>query len=369
MKFVNAAQAGTIAIAATLLASAANAETLPVEGIYGAREDVPADIEVIVAENFVGDMGYDLEERLSDVLSRPIGDEDPFFRIIPAMIAERERIVVVDRNRGGEPGDGVIEVIGEAGPDALLRGSASSRVFDQRTDPKIKKECVKRDDKKKCVEHREYRVPCRQMRVTYNADVALITPDGIRIYDNRDGLSSNKRYCRDESSQPNPDAMISGLASRFISNVKRDLLPEYRNSEPRLLEKRKGISKDDRKVFKQALKLTKNDPYGACQLFDTLEATNPDNMSVLFNIGLCRESEDRLDEAADFYERVLAIEPDKNYPLEGLSRIASRRRGNEQLAAREALRADRAFAVEDAAEETGEAVEGGAVEGGAGGQP
>lgn len=100
MKFVNAAQAGTIAIAATLLASAANAETLPVEGIYGAREDVPADIEVIVAENFVGDMGYDLEERLSDVLSRPIGDEDPFFRIIPAMIAERERIVVVDRNRG-----------------------------------------------------------------------------------------------------------------------------------------------------------------------------------------------------------------------------------------------------------------------------
>ena len=91
------------------------------------------------------------------------------------------------------------------------------------------------------------------------------------------------------------------------------------------------MSKPDQTAFKAALKLTKNDVAGACRAFAALEASNPQNITVLFNIGLCSESEGALEEAAARYEAVLALSPRKLEPQEGLARIASRRRAERQL--------------------------------------
>ncbi|MBV7267478.1 hypothetical protein [Erythrobacter ani] len=312
------------------------AETLSVEGFYGAQADIPAEIEVLVAEPFAGDWGYGLQESVTGFLIQPIIADAPFFRVIPAALAARDRIYVIDS--AATSGDGVpfIEVTDRRRetPDAVLQGAAFSRINDVHAAPRTVEECIRRDGENKCIEHEEVEIPCREMTVAYDAHVAIIQADGTRVYDDSAVLTSAQTYCRDGDSSPDPDAMIGALAARYAESVRRDLLPEFKRSDPRLLERRKGLSKQDRRVFKQALRLTKNDPFGACLLFRQLEDGNPRHVSVLFNIGLCEEAEDRLDQAAAYYERALIADPGRNYPQTGLRRIENRKRGEWQLAAK-----------------------------------
>ena len=59
---------------------------------------------------------------------------------------------------------------------------------------------------------------------------------------------------------------------------------------------------------------------------------NPRDLSVLFNIGLCRESVGDLEGAGELYQMVLDVKPGKLEAQQGLGRIASRLRAEEQIA-------------------------------------
>ena len=67
-------------------------------------------------------------------------------------------------------------------------------------------------------------------------------------------------------------------------------------------------------------------------MFGELRAANPQNVTILFNIGLCTERLGELDTATEFYEQALAVSPRKLEPQDGLARIASRLRARQQLA-------------------------------------
>lgn len=291
-----------------LLAAPAAAETLRVEGIYGARSEIPPHVEVIAVEAFAGDWGYELSEDLADSLSAPAGDGEPFFQLVPASV-------------------------GAAEADAALSGAAFTWIDERYARPRILKECVERNDKGKCIRKEERRIPCREMRVSYEVQAGLLGRDGSRLYDAGDLLQATRTYCADEF-EPDPYAMLEQLAGRYRARLVGEFVPHRLASTPRLLEQRKGLSGNPRRAFKRALKLTKSNSAAACREFSALERDNPDHVSVLFNIGLCHESEDRLDDAELYYRRAVDASPDKSYPHEGLARIASRRRGAAQLAAR-----------------------------------
>ncbi len=293
-------------------AGPAASETLEVVGIYGARAEIPPEIEVIAIEPFDGEWGYELRDAVTDILSAPVAGGAPFFRVIPEVFAGR----------------------GDIQTDASLRGAAHVWVAERPASPRVHKECVERDDKGKCVAKEEIRIPCWEMRVTYDARTALIGRDGARLADRGDLLQTSRTFCEDEWLEPDPDALLDELATRYAASLVGEFTPRREVSATRLLEQRKGLAKGDRRTFKRALKLTKSDPRAACQTFSQLEDANPGHVSVLFNIGLCHESANRLDEAERYYDRALDAAPDKSYPVEGLARIASRRRGAAQLTAR-----------------------------------
>ena len=128
--------------------------------------------------------------------------------------------------------------------------------------------------------------------------------------------------------------MIAELESQFFARITRDLVPRFVRETPRLMERRRGLSRQDRRVFKDALKASNEDIGAACAAFRSLEEANPQHVSVLFNIGLCFESEDDLDGALEYYGRALEIEPGKDYPTAGQRRVRSRLSGEAQLEAR-----------------------------------
>lgn len=88
-----------------------------------------------------------------------------------------------------------------------------------------------------------------------------------------------------------------------------------------------GFVRADRNPFRDAVKLTDDDPDAACRAFAALEATNPEHLSVLFNIGLCWEASKQYERAAEYYRKALSVDADHDYPQRGMSRVRSFLRG------------------------------------------
>lgn len=326
--------AGAAAIGLIGVTPPVHAETLPVEGIYGARDAIPADIETIAVERFSGNRGFVLQDTLTEALEAPVVEDRPIFSLVPAALAARSQVVVIREGSGSSGETSEVEISETGQPDALLAGHAGASVTDYRSNPKIERECIARDDEGKCTERRRIEIDCRELTVSYEAQVTLVDAEGSTVYRGSDLLSEKKRYCADEYSTPDPDAMIAGLESQFFIRVSLDLVPRYSRDTPRLMERRRGLSRSDRRAFRDALKASNGDINAACAAFRSLEEANPQHVSVLFNIGLCLESEDNLDLALDYYARALEIEPGKDYPTAGQRRIRSRLSGEAQLAER-----------------------------------
>ena len=101
------------------------------------------------------------------------------------------------------------------------------------------------------------------------------------------------------------------------------------------MESRSGLVRADRSPFRDAVKLTDDDPDAACRAFAALEAGNPEHLSVLFNIGLCWEASKQYERAAEYYRKALSVDADHDYPQRGMSRVRSFLRGAAYVEERE----------------------------------
>ena len=313
-------------MAAGLLCAGAQAETLPVEGLYAAGADAPSRARSIAIAGFAGRGGERVAFAIDAALRGAVIEGQPYFQVTFAdsLFGDSYRY-----DRDADP------AARRGGVDAVMRGIADVEVRDVDSGEKEIEECVARDARNRCTERKKVNVPCRARNVTLRPEVRLVARTGELLYAHRDTLALSRRFCRDEDGPPPVDSMIEELAARFAGAVRGDMAPTYRAEDIRLLESRRGIVKEDHAAFRAALRLTKSDIAAACDAFAALEPNNPRDITVLFNIGLCHESADNLERAAEFYETALAIRPRKVEPEEGLRRIASRFRAEQQLAIRD----------------------------------
>jgi hypothetical protein len=307
--------------AALLACSAAQAETLPVAGIYAAGADAPSEARSIALDSFAGRAGERVAFAIDAALRGAVIEGRPYFDVFFATPARGGNFVY---DRAADPN-------ADRSADAVMRGIADVDVRNVDDGTKEVDECIRRDDRNKCLERKKVAYPCRQRTVHLRPEVRLVARSGDLLYAKSDTLIANERFCENED-RPGPvDAVVQQLADGFAADVRRDLAPTHRSEDIRVLESRDGISKPDRDAFRAAVRLTKNDPYGACLAFAALEPNNPRDISILFNIGLCHESQGNLAAAAQQYDVVLGIKPSKVEAEEGLRRIASRERAEQQL--------------------------------------
>lgn len=297
--------------AALTLGAGAQAESLAVYGTYGAPADIPAGIETIVVDRFEGEAGEVLGLALADALAAAEAQDRPWFRIGFASYT---------------PGT----------PDnAILFGDADLSVEDTHSRIKRVTRCVKKVDKK-CVEEEVVEFECRQLWVRMPSSIRLLAPDGALVYSLSEIPSRSEEYCADDASSPDVDDMADEMAKSLASRVRRDLAPTDRLENLRLMERRKGLDKASAKRFAEALKLTKTDPYAACERFAEIDGVRPGHGSVLFNRGLCSESVGDLAEAQQFYDSARQAGVDSAYLRSGLARLDARRRGFDQIERRQA---------------------------------
>lgn len=316
-----------MAVAAAGLGGAgARAETLPVSGLYAAEADAPSRARSIAIAGFAGRAGERVAFAIDTALRNAVVEGRPYFQVTfsDSLFGDSYRY-----DRDADP------AARRGGVDAVMRGIADIEVRDVDSGQKEVEECVARDNRGKCTEKKKVNIPCRARNVTMRPEVRLVARTGELLYAKGDSLTLSRRFCQDEDGPPSVDSMIEELAGRFGAAVRGDIAPTFRAEGIRLLESRRGIEKSDHAAFREALRLTKSDVAAACDAFAALEANNPRDITVLFNIGLCFESAGNLERAGEIYEEVLAIRPRKIEPEEGLRRIASRFRAERQLALRD----------------------------------
>jgi len=300
---------------AALFAHSAAAETLPVRGVYAANIDLPAGTQLIEIERFRGDIGSDVELALTDA---------DFFQLGRG----QSRTVEVEGNDGTTTSYPIE-------PDAILRGTVRSEVIERDVQPRIERECVRRDEDDKCVERREVRIECRELTVNVRPRITLASATGAPLYSHNRNRSQSERFCADDGSVPSSFDLLDQMVRSIVEQVRSDLAPVERNRNIRVMERRRDLRREDRDAFRDAVRATETSIEAACSGFEALEATNPEHVSVLFNIGLCFESGGELERAGQYYDRALTIDPGREYPSDGISRIRSRMRAEEQLAARQ----------------------------------
>jgi tetratricopeptide (TPR) repeat protein len=317
------------ALTAICAAQAVQAETITIEGVYAARADLPADVELILIDQFRGDLGQDMELALTDVLSNVFIRGEPYFDLISPR-ALGSFMVEVEGNDGTTTTRPII-------PDAEFRGTVRSEVIEREVRPKRERECVRRDEDDKCIERREIRIECRELTVRIDPRLLLTSSRGEQLYSQTEPRVASERFCADSDYVPSSLDMVNDLINSLVEDIRRDVAPVERRQNIRVMERRKELRKEDRRPFRDAVKATKDNVNLACEGFEALEASNPAHASVLFNIGLCRESAGQLDEALGYYGRALEVDPGRDYPTDGFRRVRSRIRAEEQLAERAAL--------------------------------
>jgi hypothetical protein len=310
-----------IGASALLCAAAAQAETIPVAGIYAAGTDAPSRARSIAIAGFAGRGGERLAFAIDTALRGAVIEGRPWFDLT---FAEPPRGSTYTYDRDADL------AAYRGGADAVMRGIAEVEWRDTDSGTKEVEECVTKDDRGTCTAKKKVNVPCRARNVTLRPELRLVSREGELLYAKGDVVTTSRRFCKDEEVTPSVDSMVEELARGFAGAVRRDLAPEFRDEDIRVLESRDGMSKPDQAAFRTALRLTKTDVSEACAAFGDLRANNPGSVTILFNIGLCLERLGALEEATQLYDEALAINPRKAEPREGLARIASRLRAETQ---------------------------------------
>ena len=282
-----------------------HAETLPVRGIYPAMNDEAAALDAIAIESFGGTDGQAIGIAAGDILRAVRIGGEPWFRVVPASARS------------------------DAG--AVLQGIASSESRRRDSGTRDKEVCVERDeDRNKCIREEKRKVPCWNMVVRIEPRIRLVTTDGQLVYAIDDGREASRRFCEGDD-RPSRDNMLSELTDGIAKQIRDDLAPVERLENIRVMESRSGLQGGDRNAFRDAVRLTKRDRAGACAAWAALETANPENVSVLFNLGLCAESEGDLEVAGGYYRRALMNDTRANYPAQGMDRLEARYRAQAQL--------------------------------------
>ena len=96
----------------------AQAEVLPVDGIYPAGIDAAIPVERIAIESFDGDSGTALSFAITDALQAVVIDGQPWFQVVPSTGGAAGSIYIIESDQKGGGSPRTVEV--DPGFDAVL---------------------------------------------------------------------------------------------------------------------------------------------------------------------------------------------------------------------------------------------------------
>lgn len=303
----------TASMALAGYSTAAQAEVLTIEGMTPAKSSEFAEIQSISIESFGGRDGRALAFELEDRLSAITIFDQPYFSVIGGRSAVQS--------------------------DVILSGNVTAGVEQYETTAK-RRRCVERDDKDKCVTHKNIKVDCLTRIIDYRAQVrATRYSDGRSLYTESFPDKNEQTICfGDDEDFASSESMIRNMVSETASAVRNDLAPREYRHEVRILESRKGMTKVEGNFFRAAIKMTKSDPAEACRMWDGAARNGQVHISLAFNRALCAERRGDLESALILYEEADRLSPGKLEVIQSMERTNAHRRARDEWELRQSGR-------------------------------
>ena len=320
-----------LAACAALLCTGAGAkaETLTVSGVYPAASDEAIEVEVISVEQFGGSDGPRLSFLIEDHLRGVKIEGDPWFTVLAPQLA--------------------------AEADGIMSGYVEPRISETRYRG-TRTGCVRWNQEKDCIERGDVETDCLRVDINLDPQLRLVSLDGRVLWSSTIRRSHQTSFCPDYDDSPDFDPLIAGWMEEIASHVRFSIAPSVRSSSIRIMEGRNGLSRESRTHFRSAVALTETDEVAACDMFALLLGEYPEQPSLIFNTGLCAESDGDFAWAQDLYRTALASERSDDEAEAGLGRLAQLMRAERQLGER-AILLDARYAAEPLADQ----VSGGAL--------
>lgn len=289
--------------------SPSNAETVRIAGLYPAGDPDVAGIKSISITMFNGEEGLALSQEIESQLA--------------SVILNNEQYFIIKDLSGGRS-------------DSTLTGSVRVNV-----EPSLVKQsrriCVFENQKGKCLQYETKLFNCDRRVIVFNAIARLTKTANKQIV--YSSTKSDKRdfiECPDDAVSESTEEAISVMIKAAASAIRYDVAPTYREERVRLIEDNEGMDKQVAKSFKEAIKLTKKNEDRACDAMRALRVSSQDQISILYNIALCDEKQNKFAEATALYRQIQPMFPNKDFINAGLSRIAARQRAQAEWEKRSA---------------------------------
>lgn len=183
-----------------------------------------------------------------------------------------------------------------------------------------RRECARRNEKKECVQYREFSVTCYRQEAYLDLILSVTSTQTARLILTKDySNSTSHRYCPDKRGSAISDPAFSdALLKRALAAVRRDLAPYAVTITVKLMERPDDGLKDNEQAsiaFKNGITSFKNDRTGrGCEEFRRALSSYSQSYVLLYNVAVCNEIEGNLDDALSFYKKA-----DRLAPIEGKS--------------------------------------------------
>ena len=293
-----------VALTATALAGAAQAETLQITGEFAAHAREASLLGSLSIDRFDGEDGM----ALARAIERALGGTH--FQLM-----------------GGRAG--------RDNADGSLAGSAVTGV-EETPFKKKEKRCVEKDKDGKCLKEAEVEIRCRRRVINLRADLRLVrNQDGRVLYSEAKPFRDELSWCEGQSPYRSVEEAVLAGIQQIASSVRYDIAPSRETYSIRVRESTKGMAKDAAKRFKDLVKLTKRDAAGACAGWSAMQAELQGHPSLVFNLALCAEQRGDYDGALALYRQ--ASQAGASEGGEGANRASRLIAGREDARARAQL--------------------------------
>ena len=244
-----------------VLASAAFAESAKITAVFPAKNPRIAMFKSLGIDNFSGREGSKLAFELERYLTKPVDGNSAYFSLLA---------------------DG-------SAPDGIVRGDASSAVTEtpyQQTNMV----CVTKDANGKCLTKAPQVVNCMRRIVEFTGTISVVdNASGEVIFTERFPRRNDMNWCGNQQPWATIDQTVRNMATDVAKEFRKIATPRADDYSVRYKEKNDGLDSAAKASFKTAMSLTKSDPMAACRIFDELSASYANQLSVVFNQGVCDE--------------------------------------------------------------------------------
>ncbi|HIQ25670.1 MAG TPA: hypothetical protein EYH43_06795 [Persephonella sp.] len=176
----------------------------------------------------------------------------------------------------------------------------------------------------KCKRVKEYLIRCFKKEAIFSFVAKLIdVSTGEIVYSKEHTGSKYGKYCLDSGYTISSEDLLQQSKKEAISKFLRDIAPYKTTYSVKVKEKIDKVSSKDKKIFKNSLSWLKSkDLNKACDIWEKLLKKYPNNITLLYNLGVCYETKSNLKDAYKFYKKAynLLSEPDEDV-INALKRV------------------------------------------------